>query len=110
VTIGREAPLPGTTVSINVHDTIRTTVTDIDGAFILENVPEGSYVVRAEIVGFRMVRKAKPIRVAGDDAQVVIPMKLDGTYMTYIVSVPIRVDGPSFTMSQRDADKLPLGH
>ncbi|MEA2569811.1 MAG: Carboxypeptidase regulatory-like domain [Acidobacteriota bacterium] len=110
VTIGHESPLPGTTVSIKVRDTIRTTVTDVSGAFAFENVPEGSYIVRAEIAGFKMAKKAKPIRITRNDVRIAIAMKIEPGIVICERGEPIRDDGPSFTMSQRDADKLPIGH
>jgi hypothetical protein len=110
VTIGHESPLPGTTISIKVRDTLRTTVTDVNGTFVFENVPEGSYVVRAEIAGFKMARKAKPIRITGNDVRIAIAMKIEPEIMIREPGKPIRDDAPSFTMSQSDADKLPIGH
>lgn len=109
VTIGHEGPLPGTTISIKVLDTIRTTVTDVNGAFAFENVPEGRYVVRAEIAGFKMARKAKAIRINGD-VRIEIAMKIEPGIVICEPGNPIRADASSFTMSQSDADKLPLGH
>jgi hypothetical protein len=100
--------IPGTRITIHRHLSSVSTLTNADGAYVFENVRPGKYVVRAEIVGLKMGEEPKPFLVEQEDVNVDITMLVEP--LRCITVVPAQFHGPAFTMSQSDADKLPLGH
>jgi hypothetical protein len=103
------SPLPGATVTINVADTTRTMVTDINGRFHFENVPEGTCVVSAEISGLK-AKETKTVELS-KTRNVRIAMKVaNEAEVCHLSNIEPRADGAVFTMYKSEADKLPIGH
>jgi hypothetical protein len=70
------AALPGVSITARHVDTgtVRTTVTDERGRFVLAGLPVGRYEVRAEMAGFRTLVRSGVDLVVG--AQAVLPLVL----------------------------------
>ncbi|WP_108868050.1 TonB-dependent receptor [Aquimarina aquimarini] len=65
-----EAPLPGATIELlNVEEAIGV-ITDIDGYFVLENVPLGRQTIRVSFIGFESVTLPNIVVTSGKDASV----------------------------------------
>ena len=62
----RGGPLPGAMVSI-IGATMAMTVTDVDGRFSLQRLPEGDYTLRAHLAGFAASRREN-VRVGAGGA------------------------------------------
>jgi hypothetical protein len=104
-------PAPGVTVTLEAANVApRKTLTDVTGAFAFENLTGGTYIVRAQLDGLRMAKKPRPVAVMQDDVNVSILMETQRTDCMFVPARPPRQDGPTFTMWQSDAEKLPLGH
>jgi hypothetical protein len=60
VTDSSKGVLPGVTITVTNERTqaARTTVTDVDGSWIVTNLPVGDYSVTAELQGFKRARRA----------------------------------------------------
>ncbi|MFT3932923.1 MAG: TonB-dependent receptor [Chitinophagaceae bacterium] len=59
-------PLAGATVSL--EDTKFKTVVNLDGTFILRNVPAGTYEIHVKMLGYEKSKEKKITVVAGDNA------------------------------------------
>ena len=79
--------VPGATVSVINKDTNLTkeTVTDADGAFIVNNVPAGPYDVKVTLQGFReSVRRDVPVSI-GQIARVTVALEVGSVSETVTV-------------------------
>jgi hypothetical protein len=71
------AVLPGVTVTARNVDTalVRTTVTAIDGRYVLAGLPPGTYEIRAELAGFKpLVRRGVDLSIG---QALVLPLTLE---------------------------------
>ncbi|WP_103867109.1 TonB-dependent receptor [Aquimarina sp. I32.4] len=65
-----EAPLPGATIELlNVEEAIGV-ITDMDGYFVLDNVPLGRQTIRVSFIGFESVTLPNIVVTSGKDASV----------------------------------------
>jgi hypothetical protein len=102
-------PLPGAIVTINAAGTTRTTVTDMNGRFHFENVPEGTCVVSAELSGLK-AKETKTIQLSKNrNLRIAMTVASDGE-VVHLYNMEPRADGAVFTMYKSEADKLPIGH
>lgn len=69
-----EIPLVGVAVELLSVGPVRGTVTDVDGAFVLEQVPPGRQVFRFSYLGYEVVTMSNVVVTAGKD--VVLTPKL----------------------------------
>src|SRR5262245_23546453 len=83
------AILPGATVVVT-HDgtgVSRQALTDANGEFVLSALPAGSYTVRVELSGFKVLQQKGVELSAGQTARHVFTLELGGLEETVTVAV-----------------------
>ena len=109
--------LPGVTVTVKspALQGVRTTVTDVNGVYILRGLPPGAYSVEFELANFKTAAKADVSVPVGGTIEASQTMSLANVSETVTVTAeaptPAQLSTP--TMSQaygkREVDALPVG-
>jgi outer membrane receptor protein involved in Fe transport len=105
-------PLPGANVMI--LDTQMGAATDVNGNFIILNVPSGKYTVKATFVGYRNVAIQNNIVISDRTTEInfqLPPITLEGETVTIIAEKPLvdkNVTNYTKTMWAEDLENLPI--
>jgi len=109
------AVLPGVTVTIvNVETGVRRVViSDADGSYRAPLLPLGTYTVRAELAGFKVVERTGISLSAGDTALINLNLEVGGVEEVISVSAEAPVTNPASidlgrTISEAEIKNLPL--
>ena len=109
------SPLPGVTVTVTNEATgfSRSAVTDADGRYSFAALPVGTYSVRGELEGFRVIEgRGIPIRVASTtplDLQTE-QSAVEESIVVTAAEIPLVNDTPALgtVVSQQELETLPL--
>ncbi|MEM6397982.1 MAG: TonB-dependent receptor [Bacteroidota bacterium] len=80
-----EMPLIGATVSITVDDSPKGTTTDVDGRYLIPNVPPGRYELQATYLGYESSTIPNVLVTAGKDVIIDIDLEESFTQLSEIV-------------------------
>jgi hypothetical protein len=110
-----QGAIPGATIAARQIERgiERTTVTGVDGRFVLAGLPVGTFVVTAELTGFKPVRREGVILTVGEAVNADFVLEVGGLTETINVSaapstVNTRTGELSYLVDARAIEQLPL--
>lgn len=93
-------PMPG--VNVGIESLLKGNATDQNGTFLISNIPEGTYLLQASMIGYKKFTKKISIK-AGETLELLIELEESITMMdqmvvtgtmreTYIKNSPVKVE------------------
>jgi outer membrane receptor for ferrienterochelin and colicin len=109
-----DLPLPGATVSVTspALQGVRTTVTEVNGAYILRGLPPGAYKVTIEFTGMKAVSQEVVIPLGGTaNLDVTLATVTTTEAVTVVAATPSILTTPTggINLDAKTVDRLPQG-
>jgi hypothetical protein len=110
----KQLPVPGVTVTVTGPQGAQTLVTDGEGRYFAPFLVPGTYVVRAELQGFKTTEQPNVLVNLGSRREVDLELQIGGITETVVVNVETQtVDTASttvgFVLESEQLSRLPVG-